>query len=475
METINLEKQMSNYLLDELNIEQTDKENIYWVINPCDDNEYNKILVKGRLNDEFFEDAIGFKKYFNSDDIVVLKDTYNLWWHFGKVIVEEGEIIIDWIKNLGYEVADKNLIQLISKGRKLNTANGHKKLIDRNMNDTFFSDGKFNYVLRINQTDNIKAASLYALLQYVFDAPNVNVDDYEIKINVQSPGSVVFSTISSVAMSSLLVVFTTFKKLRNKTIDKMLDVSDKTAKTAIKYKEVKRELKKSVEQARYYAKDVKSEKKVKKIRALNAEAITINDFEDKSKEVKKAVIKNLDLISKQVTGILNTKEMMELQVKLEKNILARHYDEVAHSDPKFIKKHLLGNLTADIRAEVENFSANELREIINKKVDKEVVPKILKDLDDGLTIDEKEVVIKTIKNKIEERIIPHFEHELTKFGEERLIKQNLRRTKLMLKNRRRNIDFEHMRVEHEHTPTLDEIIPKRVTRIRRNYDKSTSK
>ena len=122
---------------------------------------------------------------------------------------------VEWIRTISKKRFDPCLYKALGAHQAISNVSDYSQFIERNYRSYFTLDDKMHYVLTVN-TDSVSARKLSKYVSGILDAAkevsdacglNVDVDEVEFSINVNSPGK--FSFISTVKASILIIAVAT--------------------------------------------------------------------------------------------------------------------------------------------------------------------------------------------------------------------------------------------------------------------------
>lgn len=122
---------------------------------------------------------------------------------------------VEWIRTISKKRFDPCLYKALGAHQAISNISDYSQFIERNYRSYFTFDDKMHYVLTVN-TESVSARKLSKYVSGILDAAkdisdayglDINVDDVEFSINVNSPGK--FSFISSVKTSILIIAVAT--------------------------------------------------------------------------------------------------------------------------------------------------------------------------------------------------------------------------------------------------------------------------
>lgn len=177
----------------------------------------------GRLAGQIF--AMAFEMHFG--DIVLIPSHGASELKIGKIA--DADMIIDdalnnqfsiarrveWLKTISKRKLDPCLYKALGAHQAVSNISDYSEYIERNYHSYFTIDDKMHYVLTVNN-DTISAVSLSRFVLGILDTAQeisntcgleLNMDDVEFTINVNSPGK--FSFISTVKASILVIAVAT--------------------------------------------------------------------------------------------------------------------------------------------------------------------------------------------------------------------------------------------------------------------------
>lgn len=123
---------------------------------------------------------------------------------------------VAWIKKVYKDQVDPYLFKLMCAINTITDASDFAGFIDRMMHSLYIKDGIGHLVLHIGEEKNISACNMARLISgtiALLEAPEgeeqeINLDDIEVKLNIQSPGPMELIAVASVilALAALLGV-----------------------------------------------------------------------------------------------------------------------------------------------------------------------------------------------------------------------------------------------------------------------------
>lgn len=139
---------------------------------------------------------------------------------------------VEWIKTVRREELDPYLYRLLNSHFTVTNANEYSSYIDRTLHSFYVKGDKAHLVLQVTTHEEIYAKDLLKLINGTLNladvynelsSDNVDTNDVEIKLNVQSPGPIEFiSNVWTITAIGVLLVFIvggkfTFKKTKEST------------------------------------------------------------------------------------------------------------------------------------------------------------------------------------------------------------------------------------------------------------------
>lgn len=106
---------------------------------------------------------------------------------------------VKWIKTIPRDSLDPNLYKLMFSHHTITEANAYASYIDKITNSFFIKNEKAHLVLKVEATSDIKAKDLFEMGTIALDLLDdfskeeqlsYNSDDFNVKINLQSPGDI---------------------------------------------------------------------------------------------------------------------------------------------------------------------------------------------------------------------------------------------------------------------------------------------
>lgn len=119
---------------------------------------------------------------------------------------------VKWLKTVRRDDLDPNLYKLMFSHHTITEADGYADYIDKILNSFFIKNKQANLVLEVQTTQNIKAKDLFelgsTLLELLDDFSEeenlpYNSDDFNVKLNLQSPGVIL---LSGASLGGILIV-----------------------------------------------------------------------------------------------------------------------------------------------------------------------------------------------------------------------------------------------------------------------------
>ena len=177
----------------------------------------------GRLAGQIF--SMAFEMHFG--DIVLIPSHGASELKIGKIV--DADLIIDnainnqfsiarrveWLKTISKRKLDPCLYKALGAHQAVSNISDYSEYIERNYHSYFTIDGKMHYVLTVNNA-TISAVNLSRCILIILETAqeisnacglDLNMDDVEFTINVNSPGK--FSFISTVKTSILVIAVAT--------------------------------------------------------------------------------------------------------------------------------------------------------------------------------------------------------------------------------------------------------------------------
>lgn len=160
-------------------------------------------------------------------DVILIPSRNSYEIAFGEVLetpayvtenVKEGDSLflkrkkVKWLKVIARDKLDPNLYKLMYSHHTISEADQYAEQIDKITNSLFVKSDKAHMVLDVQTTKNIKAKDLFEmglialeLLDEFAEAENLSYksDEFEIKLNVQSPG---FIELTGVSMGGIVLI-----------------------------------------------------------------------------------------------------------------------------------------------------------------------------------------------------------------------------------------------------------------------------
>ncbi len=453
------------FLLNELNVPVITNTN-YHILKCNNKSDYTNIL----LNNEIMitNTVLSALRKVKIGDVIAVANQHQSKINFYHITnVDNEKVYLTFNNSEEIEYIEPMLINSIPKTESLVVnVNELGVYFNQSMYRLYKEEDVYKWKIKVCCKSDINAESLYGLLDFLFNFPNVNVSDFVMKIRVQSPGTILLTTTKTKAITAIIFAFTALNNIKNKSISKLQNLVVGIGNTKEKYSSIVTDMRNTSNKAKLYVKDqLKDSKKIIRIRALNAEALTFNELPLPKKEILDEVKYRFNKLSKSVAGVINTKEIVAIQEDMNKNLMAYFLSDLKTMTPKQLKKFSMKNLTADVRSIYENFAANKLDDLIDKNLEKRIVPQILKDLTNKLTIEEKEKVISLLREKARGQLFDHFEYQMQNYADERVIKQAHLLAKEALKKR-------HFQKKYEELPEIDELASKSVIRKKIRTERS---
>lgn len=454
----------SKFFKECLNIPEMEESNCY-LYNCSDEKIFNILTLENHI--KLTGSTKEPLKNATSGDILGVSNNNKNKMYFYKILSKTLEKVELSFHNSEYmQFIEQPVKDKMPMDGKLEKVNNILPYVYQAMNDLYKIDDMYVWKIKIHNNEDIGADSLYFLQQYLLEAPGINIEDFSIKIRVQSPGTIIFTTTKAKAIAAIIFAFTHLNKIKDRTINTLQNLLVGVGNTRTKYSSIISDMKNISKRGKVYAKDqLRDSKKVIRIRALNAEALTFNDIPLPSKGVLEEVKYNFNKLSKSIAGAINTKEMNKIKEDMNKNLLAYFLADLKTMTPKQIKKYTVNNLTADVRSIYEDFAANKLDELIEKTLEKRIVPNLMKNLESRLSVEEKEQVVSILREKARGQMFDHFEYQLLNYGNERIIKQAHLQAKEALKKRKAQKIYEQI-------PEVDELASKSVVRKKIRTERS---
>jgi len=176
-----------------------------------------------------------FVKEMKKGDIVIIPSKSSKYIAFGQIIenniytenvsdddIEDGVCPfvkrrkVKWLKIQERNELDPYLYQLLYSHHTITSANTYATYIDRTLNSFYIKDNKAHFILHVNETRNIRAIQMAKLINNNLEIidlfnelynENLNKNNVDIKINVQSPGPVeIYGTIKEIAVIGFFII-----------------------------------------------------------------------------------------------------------------------------------------------------------------------------------------------------------------------------------------------------------------------------
>lgn len=141
---------------------------------------------------------------------------------------------VEWITEKYRTEFNPKITSLFFSHHALVDAGDYSQFINGAIHDLFVANNKAHLILRIETTQHIRARMLISLFSQLFDITqqfedteknNVNVDDVDIRININSPGAVelISASIVTLLVIGLVIVFISGGKMKSKYIELTTD------------------------------------------------------------------------------------------------------------------------------------------------------------------------------------------------------------------------------------------------------------
>lgn len=107
---------------------------------------------------------------------------------------------VDWIADFNRTSLDSNIFKMFTSHQAINNVSKYADVIERSLKDFFILDNEAHLIINVQKNDDIKAKDLFGLgysFLEIFDSISkelgildVSSDDLEVKVNVNSPGTI---------------------------------------------------------------------------------------------------------------------------------------------------------------------------------------------------------------------------------------------------------------------------------------------
>lgn len=176
-----------------------------------------------------------FVNEIHKGDIVIIPGINSKYISYGRVIsdifiekisdddIEEGACPFQkrrkvlWLKTQDREFLDPYLYRLLYSQHTITNANDYSDIIDRTLNQFYIKDGKAYFTLKVQQADNISAVDIGNVINNgisiidefnKFSSMDLDKNDIDLKINVQSPGIIQFlGNINNILVIGMITMF----------------------------------------------------------------------------------------------------------------------------------------------------------------------------------------------------------------------------------------------------------------------------
>jgi restriction system protein len=178
------------------------------VLIPSQNSSY---ITFGEVTSDVYVDP-NFKEI---DDISIDEDLYPLF----DLCIYAKRRSVRWIKTIKRENLDPYLYKLLYSQHTVSNATDYAPFIDRTLNSLFIKGNKAHLILHVTKEKDVLAKDLALLITSVlrtidqindltdFNDDELNSDNIEIKLNVQSPGPIEFiGNIPEIALFSLILL-----------------------------------------------------------------------------------------------------------------------------------------------------------------------------------------------------------------------------------------------------------------------------
>tara|TARA_R110002074_G_scaffold391904_1_gene577006 strand:- start:37 stop:816 length:780 start_codon:yes stop_codon:yes gene_type:complete len=186
-------------------------------------NKYQDENRPGHSASQLFKFAYEIKK----DDIVIIPSQGSREISFGEILKTPAYIetntnyfqkrkSVKWLETTTRDNLDPNLFKLMFSHHTISEAGLYEDYIDKEINSFFIKGQRAHLVLGVQATNDIKARDLFEmgtlsldLLDEFAKSHNVNVDSQNInvKLNVQSPGQIELSGLDMGGIVILALIF----------------------------------------------------------------------------------------------------------------------------------------------------------------------------------------------------------------------------------------------------------------------------
>lgn len=137
---------------------------------------------------------------------------------------------VEWIAEKYRSDFNPKIVSLFFSHHAIVDANEYSQFINGAIYDFFIANDKAHLILRVETRQHIRARSLVSLFSNILDIANdfgndadlnLDVDDIDIRLNLNSPGAVELISVSlaSVLILGIIVVFITGGKMKSKHIE----------------------------------------------------------------------------------------------------------------------------------------------------------------------------------------------------------------------------------------------------------------
>lgn len=167
-------------------------------------------------------------------DIVIIPSTHSDFISFGEVIGEnvfeasKSELSktqcdfvlrrnVKWIKSVSKYSLDPYLFRMLQAHQAINDITKYAEIIERSLNDFYYLNNEANFVLEVQQENDIPAVDLFGLgyellkeVQGFIEYANItelSINDVDVKLNINSKGKIQFRSPSTKTIALTAIIF----------------------------------------------------------------------------------------------------------------------------------------------------------------------------------------------------------------------------------------------------------------------------
>lgn len=187
---------------------------------------------------------VRFAYQIKKGDIVLIPNENSHTIHFGEIASTPTDIVrapndkcpyqkrkrVKWIKSVRRNKLDADFYKLMFSHQTITDASDYAGFIDRTLNSLFIKGDETHLVLDVNTTDEINAKSLFSfgnalnLTEELCSDESIDNPDFNVKLNVQSPGTIEITAVVALGVIALGLILVTISggglTFKYKTADK---------------------------------------------------------------------------------------------------------------------------------------------------------------------------------------------------------------------------------------------------------------